>query len=191
MFRKLRDWLGSLFSRKDDRWQEDYNVYKLEDRKIYQYFNGTEEVRMDPMVLYKRFAAVSQELAVNSRVAGTTMTGAAKAHEDMIRQIRNIFDLKPFDQGGLTEAEAVELLDHFVMFCETVKKNSSPLQTSPDAISQHTLGSTVGAYSDLPSAPPVTPNSSASGSTAEKKPTDAPTPPPSGPASPSVPSPPA
>lgn len=159
-------WLTKHF-KKDD--QVNYDLYAPKERQIYRYWNGQSVILADPMLIWKRLTAVGPELSVHLKVAMSPMPDADKEHEHAARKIRGIFDLKPLAEGGLTEAEALELLDHFLAYCEQVKKNSKSVMTpSPSpAIWQ---GST------FPATPPSPPTSSTSdsGSTANGRNTASP-----------------
>ena len=137
--------------------EEPYDIYRPKERLIYQYWDGSKMVCADPMVLYKRMMAVGPELSIHIKVSQSTSKDAGKAHEALVVKTREIFSVKTLDENGLTEVEAIELLDHFLTYCEHVKKNSSAFLTS----------STSSAPSESSGESPSTGNSSASGSTAE------------------------
>jgi hypothetical protein len=111
------------------------DVYQPEERLIFHYYSGEYKgiVKADPMVLYKRFMSVRGDLQGDITVAFSPSKGAQAAHDGMIAKIRTLFDLVPYDQGGLTEGEAYELLQYFWSWCDRVKKNSKSSPTSPDA----------------------------------------------------------
>lgn len=106
------------------------DVFKLSERKIYSYFNGKEMIKADPLALYKKVAEVGPSLSIDIKVAKSPSKDATKAHNSLIQQIREIFDVPSFKDGGLTEAELQALLDHFLTYCEGVKKNSKMFTTS-------------------------------------------------------------
>lgn len=107
-----------------------YDVYQPSERLIYSYFDGQKTVKADPMELYKKTMAVGPELAIDIKVATAPIKGNKEAHESMLKKIRGIFSLKTLHEGGLTEIETVNLFDHFMTYCETVKKNSPISATS-------------------------------------------------------------
>lgn len=154
MFRRFFHWVASLFARGDS-----YDLYRPAERLLYQYFDGKGLVRADPMVLYKRMMERGPELAVDIQVSQSPSKSAGKAYSDMVEKVRQIFSLAPYEAGGLTELEAVELLYHFMTYTGMLKKNSSPSPTSAEATS---------AVCEPSSAEnPATPPSSDSGSTAD------------------------
>lgn len=156
------------------------DVYHPRDRMIYCYFDGQQEVAADPLLLYRSMMDVGPELSINIKVANSPMKDAGAAHVKMLEQIRGIFGVRPYEQGkgGLTEHETVSLLDHFLLYCSSIKKNMKPSVTSSV--------SPAAASADSPAAPPPTPSISDSGSIAAGLSTAPPPPPPSGPVSPSV-----
>ncbi len=154
-------WWKSLFRAKPN-----YDTYKPSERVIYTYWNGQNNVTEDPIIVYRRLMDVGPELSVDMKVSTSIHKDAGIAYVAMVKKIRGIFDLKPMSEGGLTEAETVQLLDHFLTFCGMVKKNSSPTPTNATATSPSSPSSWVGN--------PPTANTSASGSTANEPTTDAP-----------------
>ena len=168
MFQFLR----SLFRRQDR-----FDLYKPSERMIYQFWNGKQVVLDDPMLLYKRMMDVGPELSINIKVANSPMKGAGEAHSKMLEQIRSIFQVEPLAAGGLTEYETVSLLDHFLLYCATVKKNWRSFATLP--------ANPVAASANSSDTNPPTEKPSASGSTASETSTAEPLPLPTGQASPS------
>ena len=161
------------------------DFYSPGEKLIYSFFNGKEVVHADPMSLYKRVAARGGDLDTSRKVARSQLmkpADVAKAHDDVIRYIREIFDL-PVPKGldctdTLTEEQCVDLLDHFYMFVG-VKKNSVNPTPMP-------AGETLGASPSSSGDAPATPSSSASGSAASENSTEKVEPPPSPSPSPSV-----
>jgi hypothetical protein len=173
---KVRNWASRVAAK---RQQEKLDVYKPTERLLYSYFDGTKMVKADPLVLYKKMMDIGPELSINIKISSSPMKEAGKAYADMVEQIRGIFGIKILEEGGLTELETAALLDHFLVYCDTVKKNSrfSPISsTSSEA-------APVSSVDDQP-----TPSFSDSGSTASAPITAAPPSWPQEPASPSAPS---
>ena len=168
-------WLRSLFGKKEEF---ALDLYKPSLRQIYRYYDGQKVVTADPLVIYKRLMDRGPTLAVDMKVSATTMKGNVKAHDDSLRKIREIFDVKPLDQGGLTEIETLALLDHYLVFEDVQKKIAPRRPTSP--------GETSPSSSPSTDAAPPTPSSTDSGSTDAGPSTEPPTPPPSEPESPST-----
>lgn len=152
-------WFKSWFSRS----AMPYDVYRPKERMIYSFWNGEKIVTADPLVLYKRVMDCGPELAIDMKVSKSASKDATKAHGKAIDKIRNIFKIKEIEQGGLTELEGMDLLDHFLTYCDVVKKNSSilPMQST----------STVDSPTTSQENPPTS-NSSVSGSIANDPSTD-------------------
>lgn len=106
------------------------DVFNPTERKIYSYFDGEKTVKADPMALYKKIAGIGPELSIDIKVAQSRSKDNVKAHTQAMEKVRGIFNIKPFEEGGLTEAELQALLDHFLTYCEGVKKNSKMFTTS-------------------------------------------------------------
>lgn len=144
---------------------DESGTFSPKKRLLYRYFNGAEIVRADPMVLYKKVMDVGPELAIDMKVAGSPLKDATKAHGKVVEKIRKIFNLKPFEHGGLSEIEATDLLDHFLTYCEDVKKNMN----SPMTLPKETTASTPASSGDKPVMPPpsVTGSTDAGASTGQ------------------------
>ena len=149
-----------------DKFRPKYDLFRPQERFIYRYFDGTKTVAVDPLPVYKRIMAVGPELTVDAKVSRSASKEASKAHDGLISKIRVIFDLKPLSDGGLTEIEACTLLDHFLSYCDALKKNINPPPTSPPGTLPPTPPSPVGN--------PPTLNGSDSGSIAAEPSTDEP-----------------
>lgn len=162
-------------------------LFSLGDRMIYRYSNGKDVVAADPIRLYKRVMDVGAELSVDIKIANSPMKEAKDAHQKMLEKIRAVFDVRPLEEGGLTELETVELFDHFMIYVQLVKKNGSQTPTASTGTSTTTPTSTTGGPGDSL----ATTYTSGSGSTEPVPGSDTPGPSPSGPASPSGPSSPA
>lgn len=150
-------WLRSLFIGKGS-----YDLYKPTERRIYNFFNGKGTVRADPVHLWKRMMEKGPEIDINRRVATSKSKDAVKAHGELINNIHWLFSTEPLSAGGLTDEEAVQLLDHFLNYCEESKKNSKLSATS----SPNWEDSEASSAGDQP-----TTNSSASGPTDNGSPT--------------------
>lgn len=154
------------------------NHYHPRERMIYSYWDGQKTVHADPMVLYKRMMTHGAELSVDMKVSQSASKDAGKAHDSMVQKVREIFVVKTLEEGGLAELEVLELLDHFLLYCEDVKKNSNLSPISPTPTPPPTAPSSAG--------PSATASSSDSGSTANVSNTAVPAPLPSERVSPSV-----
>jgi hypothetical protein len=108
------------------------DLYRPKERKLYGYWNGYKTIWEDPMVLWKRFMDVGPELSADIRASNFVLNNNYKASieasDNIIDKIRSIFDVKPYDkenpcQSGLTEIQLTDLLGHFMMYCDYIKKN--------------------------------------------------------------------
>ena len=118
------NWLKSLFKRGASNAPR-FDVYSPEERAIYSYNDGEKIVRADPLTLYRKIMEVGPSLAIDLKVSTSTLMKEAdktKAHYSLLKQIREIFNLKSFEEGGLTELETVEILDHFMTYSNDLKK---------------------------------------------------------------------
>lgn len=118
-FYRVIDWFASFFRPSPD------DVYHPRERLIYRYWTGKEEKSGDPMTIYKRMMEVGPALSIDIKVATSPSKDAKKAHDGMMTHIRNIFGVSSLEDGGLSEIETAQLLDHFLRYCERIKKKQS------------------------------------------------------------------
>lgn len=117
----------------------DSNVYfKPKERLIYKYWDGKKDVLADPMVLFRKLLDVLPEMDANRKLASSEHSQSRKGHNEMIRQMRGIFSVQSYEEGGLTESETMDLLDHFVDYCNNVKKNSRTSMMSSKTLEDST-----------------------------------------------------
>ncbi len=162
-------WLKGWFSKESTT----DDSYSPGQRRIYRYFNGDKEISADPMVLYKRVMDVGPSLSADIKVSASISRGARGAHASMVKTLREIFSVKSLEEGGLTEQEVCDLFDHFMTYCDDLKKNSSQPATSPEATSPS------GPSPSTEEKSPPTAGTSDSGSTEKGSCTGPPTPSPS------------
>ncbi len=142
------------------------DLYAPKERMIYRYFDGDKQRSVDPIVLYK--AIMGDWININGglTVMRAGMKDAFKGHDDFVGHVRSAFGLKTLDEGGLTEGEIGDLLEHFLEYALEVKKNSRIFPTPPMAIFRGFEQSTTES--------PPTSNTSDSGETAKESVSDAP-----------------
>lgn len=165
MMNNILTWLKSWFIEVDR-----FDVYKPRERLIYKYWDGKKLVSADPLVLYKRMMERGPELSIDIKVSTSASKDAAKAHESLVKGIREVFQVKTLEEGGITDLEAMDVLDHFLIYSEMVKKNSRPSQTlsakledsvSPPVDGQATSNSSdSGSTENAPSTAALTPSPS-------------------------------
>lgn len=189
MFSRIWQWFASWFTKTPALPQESFDLYFPSEREIYTYSpDGIHLRKVDPLPIYKRIMAIGPELSVDIKVSKSPMKDASKAHDEAIRKIREVFDLVPLDQGGLTEQEAMDLLNHFLAYCDYIKKNSSQYQTSPATTSSPISPPSPPSGDAGSTHAPATMSSSDSGSTDKDSSTAMPVPSPLEQESPSEPS---
>ncbi len=161
---KFFSWLKSFFNKTEESYKD---IYSLEERVVFSYFDGKETIHADPMVLYKRIMAEWGDLDTELKVAESPSKDANKMYNMALERLRKLFDLKTpsnplqaVKEGCLQEGEVYNIFNRFIGFCNNLKKNSSSTQTSPEGTSSDTPNI-------LRESPPI-PNTSASGSTAKE-----------------------
>ncbi len=164
MFKKWWDWILSFFTRNQE---ERYDVYKPSERNVYTYQTGYTPdtvVKADPVTLWKKVMDKGAEIDTDWKAASIPQSKFSKpARENLLKNVREVFGLKTFEEGGLSEWDAMDLLIHFMTYCGMLKKNVSTSQTSSNSGEVSTSSS--------PESPP-TPSSSAYGSVETVPPTE-------------------
>jgi len=168
MLKSFFSWLASLFKKPTSVDDERYDLFRPKQRLIYHYFNGNKVVSADPMILHRKMMAKAPDLYIDSKVATFPNKDSGQAQINLTKNIREIFGVKPLDEGGLTELETAELWKSFLIYCEWVKKNWKVPPTSPTATSATIEATSAGNQ--------PTSNTSASGSIASEQNTAEPCP---------------
>lgn len=177
MFSAVLNWFKSFFETKRLVPTEmSFDVYKPYERKIYTYWDGEKDVKADPLLIYKDISSKWASISVDISVARSPMKDNVKAHNNLVMVLRNIFEIKSFEEGGLTEQELFDLFDHFLIYSEVIKKNSNRRATPQVATSPNTPSPTAATSSDSSSANQPTKNPSDSSSTASVSDTNKPIP---------------
>lgn len=173
MFSRLSAWLWP--ARKESVTAPTLDVWKPSERLIFTYFRGKglEEVSADPMPIYRKVKDIQQEVNADLILARSKMKGNLKGYELAAKRIRGAFNLIPFEEGGLTELECIDLYNAFWAFVGVEKKNTPNSTTTSEATSTPTPTSSNGDSPETSS----TPSGSDGGSTVEGDST--PQPPPS------------
>lgn len=103
-------------------------------RLLFRFWNGSRFVSSDPFILLRKLLNTDKfdaemdlkKLEIPDPKIVTEKIGF------IAEGIREIFELPPYEKGGLTELECVQLLMEFSSFLERIKKNgASNLITSP------------------------------------------------------------
>lgn len=134
-------------------------------RDFFRFFDGSRWRAVDPLPIARALFSHSKfdwdETPKLLRSGQATIE--IQAAEIIAKAAREVFRIKPAEQGGLTELECVDLVTAFQDYLGNVKKNSSLFRTSPEPTESSPWG-------DLPIPAPLpssvqTPSSSDSGST--------------------------
>src|SRR5574340_1110081 len=91
-------------------------------RKIYRFFDGTNLRRVDPLPLHQALVDVGPELDIDLRLSVSIHKDAPKGHANALKTIRKVFEVTPYEEGGLTEAETTGLLNHFLSYVGFLKR---------------------------------------------------------------------
>lgn len=125
MIFKLWTWIKSLFAKKSPP-QEEYEpgaFFKPKERIIYGYFNGEGKVYVDPAILWQKVMSKGVEISNDLAALDMPSKFTGPAYKTLMKNLREGFGVKPFEEGGLTDTEMFDLLQHFIEFCGDVKKN--------------------------------------------------------------------
>ena len=97
---------------------ERLDVYRPSKRLVFSYFDGTNMVRADPMTLYRKLVLQGVDIKTNLKAfhEAQTETDALTAHAGLVSQVNQAFNLKPYEEGGLTSVETLACWDKFLHF---------------------------------------------------------------------------
>lgn len=133
-------------------------------RLLFRFWNGSRFVSSDPFILLRKLMNTDKfdaemdlkKLEIPDPKIVTQKIGF------IAEGVREIFDLPPYEKGGLTELECVQLLMEFSSFLERIKKNgASSLILLPSTESQATTAN------DLPDQNDTKENSASTSTPAE------------------------
>lgn len=137
MLTQIWNWFKSWFVTDS---KEPWDLFHPQDRLIYRYFDGIKVRRADPQVIWSKLMGKGPDLFIPLKVADSISKDAPKAKQEVLKIIREIFEVEPLgkEEGGLNEDETGNLLDHFVEYIDNVKKNLKPLSISSKGTSGNT-----------------------------------------------------
>lgn len=112
-------------------------------RYVFKFWNGHRTAFADPMVIWR--ALQSNE---DFREDDFKLMKVEALRDNLIGKVasitREVFELKPFAEGGLSELECLDLLKAFMMYSGFQKKSGDRMQTSPqDMEPEHSDDSTA------------------------------------------------
>jgi hypothetical protein len=99
-------------------------------RQLFKYSDGVRTRCVDPVMIMRAMIA-HEKLNLETHLPQLTSEFPElqnEAAEIVVSATREIFGLKPFsdlNRAGLTELETIDVLNDFVIFTETLKKNGS------------------------------------------------------------------
>lgn len=111
-------------------------------RGIFHYWDGQRERAADPFEILRAIAddpEYSDDREPKLMLVDD-FTVSDEAAQKTVRCVRRAFGVKSFNEGGLLEAECLDLIDEFYGFLGALKKNTSP---SPISSEPTQMSSTV------------------------------------------------
>lgn len=146
-------WFKNLFRKERTG---NHGGWEPKERLIYSYFDGNEVRKIDPMPLYGKVLARRTILSNAWSVSNIPSAFSDKAQQDLVDCCREIFcvpslgpnleiEYKAGDKTikTLTDMECMTLLDNFLIWTETVKKNSLTASL-PEKSAEPIVSGTVG-----------------------------------------------
>jgi hypothetical protein len=102
-------------------------------RCIYQYFDGQQQRFIDPLDVVRRLPKIAYFDPAKDPILCDQ--DDFDAMERTARASSELFGVKPLGEGGLTEAERIQLLFNFLLWWDGLKKNTatSPSTSPPQA----------------------------------------------------------
>lgn len=125
----------------------------FDPRGIFSFHDGKRTRRCDPIVIARRlWSAKIEQQSLFAEMPGMTSPPVAfdstlarkliksgigeqmqRGYFEMAQAAQQAFDVKPLNEGGLTELECAHLVDRLENYLGDVKKNASGLPISPHA----------------------------------------------------------
>ena len=96
-------------------------------RLLFRFWDGSRFVSSDPFILFRKLIN-TDKFDVEEDIKKLRIPDPKIVSEKIgfiAEGIREIFDLPPYEKGGLTELECVQLLIEFSTFLDRVKKNGA------------------------------------------------------------------
>jgi hypothetical protein len=104
--------------------QRNFSLYKNHEKLLYRFWDGKKDRWIDPLEQYKRL--MDRWQTINSdRIAAFAPMGSKfslKCHENMVKQMREVFSVDSYIEGGLTDEEVILLIPHFFSYCDEVRE---------------------------------------------------------------------
>lgn len=111
--------------------------YRNRNRAIFRYWDGQRWRAADPIEIYR---GIKQHPEFNiDRHPQLHDAGDDDATRICLQATRDVFGVKPFAEGGLTETETIEVLGTYFDWIQRVKKNGSgpPILPEPTVSPPH------------------------------------------------------
>lgn len=127
-------------------------------RDIFQFWDGQHDRAVDPFEILR---GIEHDPEFSpEKEAQFIAAGHDDSIEKAVRCVRRVFNVKHFNDGGLLEAECLELLEAFYDFLAALKKNTSPSPISSEPTGTESLPASTdpppiptSSSSDLPKTP--------------------------------------
>ncbi len=102
-------------------------------RGIFRFWDGQRDRTIDPFEILR--AIENDPEFVLERDGALLVVGDDDSIQKTVRCVRRAFVVKHFNEGGLLEAECLELIERFYEFLSSLKKNinGSPISSEPTA----------------------------------------------------------
>ncbi len=96
-------------------------------RLLFRFWNGSRFISADPFILLRRLMNTDKfDAEVDLKKLEIPDAKIVTEKIGFIAEgVREIFELSPYEKGGLTELECVQLLMEFSSFLERIKKNGA------------------------------------------------------------------
>lgn len=162
------------------------DLFDPEETMIYTHLAGVAPdgsrvyARKDPLKLWHRVMEHAGQIDADFKVARSPSKAAGERYARLVGLLREIFEIKPLADGGLSDPMLLKLFGHFMEYTGQLKKNLPQTTTSVVATSSDTPSTSA----NVPAEGSPTPTTPVSVSTENGPPTSTPTPSDSGTASP-------
>jgi hypothetical protein len=104
--------------------------YSRRERMIFPYSDGTRNRRGDPLAIHRQLV-LSADLDEIAKVAAVPTLEGVKARGELVATTRRAFGIRPLEEGGLLDAECLDLFVRFGAFMKKLEADSRPLPSGP------------------------------------------------------------
>lgn len=112
---------------------------KLEGKPLsYAYWDGERVVSVDPLELGRKLIPRRRSMEIDLKVGNSQSRDAVKSMDRYHATLRDVFAVRPLEEGGLAQMELKGLLEHFECYVGSVCAEPRRIGDSDEPAWRHT-----------------------------------------------------